>query len=106
MVSSLFLYEHVETTQAKAKILKQEAQRVVNKINTSEDTLALRRYLEGYLYGGSVEKAIETKGDFSGVTLVRTSERLGDGTMKTLVNLIRVEAKRPKTEKKGDSKKE
>jgi ribosomal protein L17 len=104
MVSSLFLYEQIKTTTAKARILKQEAQRVISKINSSEDELILQRYLRGYLYGGAARKAIETKGTFKHVTLFRTSERFGDGTMMAVVSLVKLQENSQK-EKKSPTKK-
>ncbi len=104
MVSSLFLYEQVKTTTAKARILKQEAQRVISKINSSDDALILQRYLKGYLYGGAVKKAIDTKGIFVAVTTFRTSERFGDGTMMSLVSLKKAKEDLPKGKKEPNKK--
>lgn len=104
MVSSLFLYEQVKTTVAKARILKQEAQRVISKINSSSDTLILQRYLKSYLYGGAVKKAIDTKGLYTGVTIVKTSERFGDGTMMSFVSLKKAKEDLPKDKKEAIKK--
>jgi large subunit ribosomal protein L17 len=99
MVSSLFLYEQVKTTIAKARILKQEAQKVVSKINSATDDLNLQRYLKSYLYGGAVKKAIESKNTLNGVAVFRTAERFGDGSMMAVVSLIKAQANQQKVEK-------
>lgn len=99
MVSSLFLYEQIKTTTAKARILKQEAQKVIGKINSTTDNLNLQRYLQSYLYGGAVKKAIETKNTFTGVTVFRTAERFGDGSMMAVVSLIKTQINQQKVEK-------
>jgi large subunit ribosomal protein L17 len=99
MVSSLFLYEQVKTTIAKARILKQEAQKVVSKINSATDDLNLQRYLKSYLYGGAVKKAIESKNTLNGVAVFRTAERFGDGSMMAVVSPIKAQANQQKVEK-------
>jgi len=47
MLNSLFKYEKIKTTKAKAKLLKPVAEKIITK--SKNDTLASRRYVHKYL---------------------------------------------------------
>jgi ribosomal protein L17 len=86
-LSSLILFEKVMTTQAKAKALKSEAEHLVYKINSSKEDFNLVRDLSKVLYGGSIRKAIDTKGSFISVSMIKSDTRYGDGAKRALVIL-------------------
>lgn len=98
-LSSLVLFEKVTTTEAKAKALKSEAQKLVCKINSSKESYNLIRDLKKTLYGGSISKAVDTKGQFESVSIAKLDNRFGDGAKKAIVILNRKPAKLEKEEK-------
>lgn len=101
LVSSLLLYEKVLTTETKARMLKQETERVVSRLNTAKDDLLLMRYLKANLYGGAVKKAFDNKGQFASVSTVKLFQRHGDGTRMCQVVLNRVEKKSKNSQKES-----
>ena len=98
-MSSLILFEKVITTLPKARALKSEAEKLVSKINSSNEKFNLVRDLAKVLYGGSVSKAIDTKGTFVSVSMVKLDTRFGDGAKRAMVMLNKKVEKEPKSPK-------
>jgi len=109
LLTSLVLYEKLVTTEAKAKTLKSEIDRVIT--NAKKGGLVSRRYLNSILFDrNAVKKAIEVlvpryENRTSGYTRVtRLGHRVGDGAMKFQIEFIQEAPK--KAEKKAKETKE
>lgn len=103
LVTSLFRYERIETTKAKAK----EAQRLAEKMITRAkvDSVHNRRLTSAVLYDEAVVNKLFTEiaplyADVHGgyTHIIKTSNRLGDAAEMVILELTK------KTEKKSDKK--
>ena len=101
-LSSLILFESVTTTVAKAKQLKTEAQAFISKLNTSENEVNIKRYINSLLYGGAQMKAYDIRKEVSCVKTYKLDERFGDGAQRMMVKLVVNESK--KTPEKKENK--
>lgn len=116
LATSLFLYERIKTTTAKAKELKPIAEHLLSVAKANN--LTSRRRLLAYLFDeNAVKKVIEVlvpryeKLDSGFIKSYRLGTRLGDGADMTLLELVQMEAKtaqkteeKPKTVKKPVAK--
>jgi ribosomal protein L17 len=93
-LSSLILFESVTTTVAKAKQLKTEAQAFISKLNTSENEVNIKRYINSLLYGGAQMKAYDIRKEVSCVKTYKLDERFGDGAQRMIVKLVVNESKK------------
>jgi ribosomal protein L17 len=85
LLSSLVLSGRVVTTKTRAKTLKSETQKFLGKLATSKDDLQKIKHLEGFLFGGAIDKASK---EMSGKEVVRSYDyrnRSGDGALQTVV---------------------
>ena len=103
LVTSLFKYERIETTKAKAK----EAQRLAEKMITRAkvDSVHNRRLTSAVLYDEAVVNKLFTEiaplfADVHGgyTHIIKTSNRLGDSAEMVILELTK------KVEKKADKK--
>lgn len=104
---SLFENDHVVTTSPKAKVLKQNADRMIANGKKSKGMLSLRRELAVTLKNDKlVKKFLEyvEKAD-TGVRIVKVGFRSGDNSEKSKVELMGVEKKVKKIVKKAGEKK-
>lgn len=107
-LTSLVLYENITTTSSKAKTLKSEAQSLIAMVKKEQEPWELIRKVNKILYGGAVRKIIDKKDDFTSVSIIKSSNRFGDGVQKSIVILNskekKLEKKAKTTEKKEASK--
>lgn len=89
-LSSLIIYGKIETTKPKSKLIKTEARRLINKINKLNNKVDKIRFLKKYLYGGAVEKSVNDISDNSVIVSYDTKERLGDNSLKTVVEIKKI----------------
>ncbi len=105
---SLFENDHVVTTSPKAKVLKQNADRMIASGKKNKGELSLRRDLAVSLKDEKlVKKFMEyvEKAD-AGIRIVKIGFRKGDNGEKSRVELIGAEKKVKKIVKKTNEKKE
>jgi len=93
LASSLFLYEKVETTLAKAKTLRPYAERLITL--AKQDTVAKRRQAGKKLLQRQVIKKLfevigvkykDRKGGYTSIK--RTTVRKGDSAQKAIISLV------------------
>lgn len=106
-IRSLFESGHVVTTSPKAKVLKQNADRMIASGKKNKGMLSLRRELAVSLKDEKlVRKFIEyVEKEEAGVRIVKIGFRKGDNGEKSRVELIGMEKKVKKVAKKGTEKK-
>ncbi|HSX15063.1 MAG TPA: 50S ribosomal protein L17 [Candidatus Saccharimonadales bacterium] len=92
-IISLVLYEHIETTLAKAKTVAPEMERLITKAKSG--TLADRRSIEAEITSSSAVKKLMTdlaprfKDRTGGYTrIIKTSNRLGDNAPMAVLSLV------------------
>lgn len=107
-IRSLFESDHVVTTSPKAKVLKQNADRMIASGKKNKGMLSLRRELAVTLKDEKlVKKFIEyVEKAEAGVRIVKIGFRKGDNGEKSRVELIGMEKKAKKIVKKASEKKE
>lgn len=92
LLTSLFLEQKVVTTDAKAKALSSEAEKLVTKIKTQETMNAIRSLKQVLFTDESSKKALEYAGKTdktSGFTrLTKIGMRAGDNALMIQVELI------------------
>lgn len=104
-LSSLILFEEMKTTVARAKVLKDEMQRLIANIDRNEG-YELKRELLKKLYGNSVNKAIDFKGKFESVSIYKVGPRSGDAAPMAIVKLnIKQDIEKPKQKADKTAKK-
>jgi ribosomal protein L17 len=108
MLSSLILFEQIQTTPQKAKAVKAKASSFIAKIKKVEDEVALKRYIAATLYGGSKQKAFDYKDKYTSIKIYRIGNRFGDNAEQVIVKLGLAEEQAPKKEttKKVNTKSE
>lgn len=94
LATSLFLYEKIETTEAKAKVLRPYAEKLITLGMT--DTVASRRKAERLLvHKNAVRKLFdvlgpqyrERKGGYT--SIMKTTERGGDAALCAIISLVK-----------------
>ncbi|MFA6423282.1 MAG: 50S ribosomal protein L17 [Patescibacteria group bacterium] len=110
LLTSIILYEKVVTTEAKAKTIKSEIDRIITKAKKND--LAARRYVAKILFDmNAVKKTMEVLAPryinrTSGYTQIyKLGQRVGDGAPKYQINLIQEEAAKKETGKASKDKK-
>jgi large subunit ribosomal protein L17 len=110
MLDSLFLYEGIETTQAKAKELRRVAEKAITIAKGGG--LAARRRLSGFINEQrAIKKLFEViiprfEERKSGYTrIIKKGFRHGDNAPLVLIELIGREVKKPKKKKKEKKEK-
>jgi len=93
LLSSLILFEKIITTEALAKELKREAEKLTSEIKKSKNKMNEVRVARQYLYGGAQQKLIDKKESFRGVSSYRINKRRGDGASQVLVQIELKESK-------------
>ncbi|MFH1225943.1 MAG: 50S ribosomal protein L17 [bacterium] len=93
MAVSLIIYEKIKTTEAKAKIVKPQVERLVTKGRTND--LATRRYLMRHLpLNNAVKKVLEVLGpkyqDRRGgyLRIIKLNPRAGDGAKMAQIEFV------------------
>ena len=107
MVTSLFRYERIETTKAKALEVKRMAEKMITR--AKEDTVHNRRIVAQDIYDEAVVAKLfkeiapmfaERKGGYT--RILKTGNRLGDAAEMVILELVeKTEKKDAKAEKKA-----
>lgn len=108
MITSLFEHERIETTLAKAKELRMEAEKMITlakkgDVHARRQALAVIRDKEVVhkLFGEIKDRFLDRNGGYT--RIVKLRYRIGDGAPVSAIELVsRIEEK--KTKKKGKSK--
>ena len=111
LLRALFVYGKVETSESKAKALKSMAERVLTVAR--QDTLFARKRVASVLGEDKVTtrkiftEVIPSLGDkTSGYTrILRLGKRLGDGSERARLELIKIEKPKPDQRKSIETKK-
>jgi len=108
MVTSLFRYERIETTKAKAKEVQRLAEKMITRAKV--DNVHNRRLTSAILFDEAVVNKLFTEiaplyADVHGgyTRIIKTSNRLGDAAEMAILELTK---KTEKPEKKAKAKKE
>ena len=108
MVTSLFRYERIETTKAKAKEVQRLAEKMITRAKV--DNVHNRRLTSAILFDEAVVNKLFTEiaplyADVHGgyTRIIKTSNRLGDAADMAILELTK---KTEKPEKKSKAKKE
>lgn len=108
MVTSLFRYERIETTKAKAKEVQRLAEKMITRAKV--DNVHNRRLTSAILFDEAVVNKLFTEiaplyADVRGgyTRIIKTSNRLGDAADMAILELTK---KTEKPEKKAKAKKE
>ena len=108
MVTSLFRYERIETTKAKAKEIQRLAEKMITRAKV--DNVHNRRLTSAILFDEAVVNKLFTEiaplyADVHGgyTRIIKTSNRLGDAADMAILELTK---KTEKPEKKAKAKKE
>ncbi len=108
MVTSLFRYERIETTKAKAKEVQRLAEKMITRAKV--DNVHNRRLTSAILFDEAVVNKLFTEiaplyADVHGgyTRIIKTSNRLGDAAEMAILELTK---KTEKPEKKSKAKKE
>lgn len=108
MVTSLFRYERIETTKAKAKEVQRLAEKMITRAKV--DNVHTRRLTSAILFDEAVVNKLFTEiaplyADVHGgyTRIIKTSNRLGDAADMAILELTK---KTEKPEKKAKAKKE
>lgn len=112
MVTSLFKYERIETTKAKALEVKKVAEKLITR--AKNDTVHNRRVVAGFVYDEAVTAKLfneiaplfkERNGGYTRV--LKTGFRLGDAAEMCILELVeKTEKKDAKAAKKAAKKEE
>lgn len=112
MVTSLFKYERIETTKAKALEVKKVAEKLITR--AKDDTVHNRRVVAGFVYDEAVTAKLfneiaplfkERNGGYTRV--LKTGFRLGDAAEMCILELVeKTEKKDAKAAKKAAKKEE
>lgn len=110
MVTSLFRYERIETTKAKALEVRKMAEKMITRAKT--DTVANRREIAKDIYDEDIVTKLfkeiaplfaERKGGYT--RILKTGYRQGDAAEMVILELVEKTAKKDeKAEKKEDKK--
>ena len=108
MVTSLFRYERIETTKAKALEVKRMAEKMITR--AKEDSVHNRRIIARDIYDEAIVAKLfkeiapmfaERKGGYT--RILKTGKRLGDAAEMVILELVeKTEKKDAKAEKKAD----
>ena len=112
MVTSLFRYERIETTKAKALEVRRMAEKMITR--AKEDSVHNRRMIASDIYDEAVVDKLfkeiaplfaERKGGYT--RILKTGNRLGDAAEMVILELVEKTAKKEeKAAKKADKKAE
>lgn len=110
LLSSVILFEQVQTTTEKAKALKSVFESFTNKIKKMDNEVNAKRYINSVVYGGAKDKAYDYKDKFVGIKIFRVANRSGDNANQSIVQVILSESSKeikedkvkPKTKIKND----
>lgn len=107
MVTSLFRYERIETTKAKALEVKRMAEKMITR--AKEDSVHNRRIIARDIYDEAIVTKLfkeiapmfaERKGGYT--RILKTGNRLGDAAEMVILELVeKTEKKEAKAEKKA-----
>lgn len=109
LVTSLFRYERIETTQAKALEVRKMAEKMITRAKV--DSVHNRRIVARDLYDEAIVNKlfkeiapmfIERKGGYT--RILKTGNRLGDAAEMVILELVEKTAKPEKKDSKSDKK--
>lgn len=109
MVTSLFRYERIETTQAKALEVRKMAEKMITRAKV--DSVHNRRIVARDLYDEAIVNKLfkeiapmfaERKGGYT--RILKTGNRLGDAAEMVILELVEKTAKAEKKDDKADKK--
>ena len=109
MVTSLFRYERIETTKAKALEVRRMAEKMITRAKV--DTVANRREIAKDIYDEDIVTKLfkeiaplfaERKGGYT--RILKTGYRQGDAAEMVILELVEKTKKEEKAEKKEDKK--
>lgn len=110
MVTSLFRYERIETTKAKALEVRKMAEKLITRAKV--DNVHNRRIVSAYLYDEAIVAKLfkeiaplfqDRKGGYT--RILKTGNRLGDAAEMVILELVeKTEKKEAKAEKKASKK--
>ncbi len=110
MVTSLFKYERIETTKAKALEVRKKAEKLITR--AKEDSVHNRRIAAAYIYEEAVVAKLfneigplfkERKGGYT--RILKTGYRLGDAAEMCILELVeKTESHEKKAEKQAEEK--
>ena len=110
MVTSLFRYERIETTKAKALEVRKMAEKLITRAKV--DNVHNRRIVSAYLYVEAIVAKLfkeiaplfqDRKGGYT--RILKTGNRLGDAAEMVILELVeKTEKKEAKAEKKASKK--
>ncbi len=110
MVTSLFRYERIETTKAKALEVRKMAEKLITRAKV--DNVHNRRVVSAYLYDEAIVAKlfkeiapmfVERKGGYT--RILKTGNRLGDAAEMVILELVeKTEKKEAKADKKASKK--
>ena len=111
MVTSLFKYERIETTKAKALEVRKKAEKLITR--AKEDNVHNRRIAAAYIYDQAVVVKLfteigplfkERKGGYT--RILKTGYRLGDAAEMVILELVEKTASHEQKAQKAEEKKE
>lgn len=98
LVQALFLYETIETTQAKAKAIKGLVDKLINQAKSSNarliDQFVLNKSVSQKLKDDIILRFDDRNSGYTSIT--RLGPRLGDGAMMVQMRLVEGSKKKPK----------
>lgn len=97
LVRSLFIFETIKTTQAKAKSVKGLVDKIISQAKSPATRFLVSRFISDKKIEEKLVKEIlpRLKGRSSGFTsIVRIGKRLGDGAMLVQMSLLAEKAKK------------
>lgn len=109
MVTSLFRYERIETTKAKALEVRKMAEKLITR--AKNDSVHNRREVAKAVYDEAVVNKLfkeiapmfaERQGGYT--RILKTGNRLGDAAEMVILELVEKTKKEEKADKKGDKK--
>lgn len=107
MVTSLFKYERIETTKAKALEVRKMAEKIITR--AKEDTVHNRRIVSADLYDEAIVAKVftqiaplfkERKGGYT--RILKIGNRLGDAAQMVILELVEKTEKEEKETKKSN----
>jgi large subunit ribosomal protein L17 len=111
MVTSLFRYERIRTTKAKAQAIRRTAEKLITR--AKEDSVHNRRIVSGRLYDEGItaklftDIALRMKEREGGYTrIIKLGERRGDAAEIVILELVDYKLNTDKADKKSKKKEE
>jgi ribosomal protein L17 len=88
LLTSLVLYERVETTISRGKDLKMNMEKLLSGAKAKKSP-ELVKYLKNHLYAGAVKKMTDECKSYEKIKMVKLRPRVGDGSLMCQVSLLK-----------------